>query len=78
VWLLVDDVGHYTVNYYKCVPKFRRKTIPNIAGKGDLSAQILLPVTFTATLTSGKRNHTKEAVGTFFRNVKINLSYTFY
>jgi hypothetical protein len=78
VWHLVDDVGPYTVNYYKCVTTFRRKTLPNIAGKGDLSAQILLQVTFTAAPTSAKLNNNEEAGGTFFRNVEKNLSYTLY
>jgi len=78
VWFLVDDVGHFTPNYYKCVANFRMKTLSNFTGKGDLLAQILLPVTFTATLSSAKLNHTEEAGGTFFRNVETNLSYTFY
>jgi hypothetical protein len=73
VWRLVDDVGHYTVNYYKCVPPFWIKHFPILQEKGVLLAQILLPV----TLTSAKRNHAAEAGGTFFRNVETNLSYTF-
>jgi len=56
VWRLVDDVGHYTVNYYKCVPPFWIKHFPILQEKGVLLAQILLPVTHLSQMKSHGRS----------------------